>query len=133
MKVRRNDLLLPAPTLRASLTGMSKRAPVTIPIITSDGEHHDLPAKWIESLRWREGRATLTTVTEVGYDVIMDLPAYNALVADWALSAPGRTRGLQFAIRAQARAGRLTGAEAWPRNKSPHAYGRPSVGRPAKA
>ena len=111
---------------------MAKRTTVTLPLTTTDGENHDLPAKWVESLRWHEGQATLTTVTEVGYDVDMDLTTYNALVADWALSAPGRTRGLQFAIRAHAKAGRLKGDEVWPRNKSPHAYGREPVGRPSK-
>lgn len=123
---------------------MAKRRPALLSIITTEGIPYDIPAKTVESLRWdaigfdaiveqKHGphseylkvtsmkaieRATLTATNGATYEVTMDRVQYNALVADWALSAPGRTRGLQFAIRAQARAGRLTGNETWPRNKT---------------
>lgn len=112
---------------------MSKRAPATISIVTTDGQELIVYSKKIEAPAWTDGLAKITTIYGATHEVTMDLTTYNALVADWALSAPGRTRGLQFAIRAHAKAGRLKGDEVWPRNKSPHAYGRPQVGRPAKA
>lgn len=134
---------------------MPKRRLAILSIVTTEGIPYDIPARNVESLRWAHtgmhveleqadgeyakvttsrptGHATLTMVDGATHDVTMDLPTYNALVADWALSAPGRTRGLQFAIRAHAKAGRLKGDEVWPRNKSPHAYGREPVGRPSK-
>ena len=134
---------------------MPKRRLAILSIVTTEGIPYDIPARNVESLRWAHtgmhveleqvhgeyakvttsrptGHATLTTVDGATHEVATDIPTYNALVADWALSAPGRTRGLQFAIRAHAKAGRLKGDEVWPRNKSPHAYGREPVGRPSK-
>jgi len=119
---------------------MARRIPKTISLITTDGNDVTTRASSIEALAWVPktieaeieqvrgeylkvtstrtlGQATVTTTNGEVHGVAMDLPTYNALVADWALSAPGRTTSLRFAIRANARAGRLTGAETWPRNK----------------
>lgn len=135
---------------------MSKRRLTILPITTTEGINYDIPARNVESIRWAQtgvvgiheqacgeylkvasshptGHATLSMVNGTAHEVTMDLAQYNALVADWALSAPGRTRGLQFAILAHAKAARLKGDETWPRNKSPHAYGRASAGRPPKS
>lgn len=101
---------------------MPKRAPARTHLVTRDGDEITVYTRDIEALRWAEGVCFVgfgldVLGTDHTVELAMDLPAYNALVVDWALSAPGRTRGLQFAIRAHARAGRLTGAETWPRNK----------------
>lgn len=100
-------------------------------------------ASRVDSLSWAGGVTTVTMATSTNADadsqpppvthrIVQDLAAHNAMVADWALSAPGRVANTRFAIRANALAGRLTGTEVWPRNKNPHSYGRPSRGRPAK-
>ena len=101
-------------------------------------------ASRVNSLSWSGGVTTVTMVPSakvvadspppppVTHRIVQDLAAHNAMVADWALSAPGRVANTRFAIRANALAGRLTGTEVWPRNKNPHSYGRPSRGRPAK-
>jgi len=96
---------------------MSRRTPNTITLVAIDGAEGVVRASHIESLSWSGDIAVVTMATNDVVRVAMDLPTYNALVADWALSAPGRTTSLRFAIRAHARAGRLTGAETWPRNK----------------
>ena len=96
---------------------MARRIPKTISLLAIDGAECTVRASQIESITWSDGIAVVTMTTNDVVHVAMDLPTYNALVFDWSLSAPGRTTSLRFAIRANAKAGRLTGAETWPRNK----------------
>jgi len=96
---------------------MARRTPKTISLLAIDGAECTVRASRLESLAWSEGIAAVTLTDNCMVHVAMDLPTYNALVFDWSLSAPGRTTSLRFAIRAHAKAGRLTGTEVWPRNK----------------
>lgn len=95
--------------------GSDRQAQSRLPV---DGQEVLVQARHIEAISWADGYATVTMVPShdvASYRLRIDLSEYNALVAEWALSAPGRSTSRRFAIRADARAKRLTGAEMWPR------------------